>query len=58
MKAQKTKELNLFEKICTCGQQYENCSIDPRECPEFIKHKKEVLTRWKFESKKRIKISQ
>jgi hypothetical protein len=45
MKAQKNKTPTLFEKICTCGQQYENCSIDPRECPEFRQHKKEVSRR-------------
>lgn len=43
----KIKNIDLFEKICTCGTLYENCTNDLSQCKEFQQHKKEAIKKSK-----------
>lgn len=36
---------NLFENVCTCGNEYDKCNIDLKDCKEFKMHKQSVTLR-------------
>ncbi len=43
-----TIQPSLFTHICICGKLYgETCNNKPSSCPEFLKHKQEVIDRSK-----------
>jgi hypothetical protein len=39
---------SLFEKICTCGMEYEKCTLPVNNCKEFQDYRNTVIIRHKF----------
>ena len=39
-------QLSLFTNTCTCGIEYDSCTQPNKDCPEFLKHKREVYLKF------------
>ena len=42
----------LFDKVCTCGMKYEDCTLDTHHCQEFLRHKKEAQEKFEIRFQK------